>query len=290
MAKKWKYRSKLILVKIKLLHICIPDKYRVWEAYINETKKNKLIIKEKERIYNIPRYQIGIFKISDLMIKFVDSASFLFMYHEIFEKEIYRFKAELNDPLIIDCGSNIGISVLYFKLLYSQAKIIAFEPDPDIFKILKENCTNHKLTDVDLINNAVWDSETVLDFYAEGSDGGRIATISDTDKYVRVPTVRLKDYLSKDNIDFLKVDIEGAELRVIEDCKDVLKNVKLIFIEYHSFVDQPQDIDRILSILKDSGFRLHINSPGLTSGQPLMRLNTYANMDMQLNIYGFRQL
>jgi FkbM family methyltransferase len=42
-------------------------------------------------------------------------------------------------PVIIDCGGNIGLSVLYFKYLFPNSVITVFEPSPPVFEILKEN-------------------------------------------------------------------------------------------------------------------------------------------------------
>ncbi len=54
-----------------------------------------------------------------------------------------------------------------------------------------------------------------------------------------VRTVRLADYLIGDRIDLLKIDIEGAEVPVLEDCAARLDWVDRVFVEYHSFTDLP---------------------------------------------------
>jgi hypothetical protein len=89
-------------------------------------------------------------------------------------------------------------------------------------------------------------------------------------------------------VDFLKIDIEGAETKVLEDCADLLFNVDKLFVEYHSFIGMEQPLPEIFGILKNAGFRLHISAPGLTSNSPFIELRTYSNMDNQLNIYGIR--
>jgi predicted O-methyltransferase YrrM len=58
--------------------------------------------------------------------------------------KIYRFNSLITKPLILDCGANVGVSVLYFKRLYPDAEIIAFEPDEDVFAILKQNYEESK--------------------------------------------------------------------------------------------------------------------------------------------------
>lgn len=221
-------------------------------------------------------------------LKIVDSASFLFFEDEIFQKEIYRFKTDNLQPRIIDCGANIGASVIYFKRLYPDARIDAFEPDKKIFESLKFNIKSFDLKNVELHNTGLWNKDTVLSFYAEGADGGRIAVKGDKDRIIKIKTERLSPYLN-DHVDFLKIDIEGAEYRVLEESKDYLHNVDRVFIEYHSFVAENQkDLSRILLILNEAGYRVNINTPGLNSPQPFIFRNINEKMDMQLNIYAFR--
>jgi FkbM family methyltransferase len=220
-------------------------------------------------------------------LKIVDSASYLFTKKEIFDLEIYKFNSQNEKPFIIDCGANIGLSVIYFKQLFPNAEIIAFEPDDRVFKALRFNLESFQLSDVALIKKACWNEETTLRFYSEGADGGRVAMNFDTEQIIYVETIRLRNFLRR-KVDFLKIDIEGAEIKVLEDCSDLLSNVEKIFVEYHSFIAMEQPLPEILSILKDSGFRLHISAPGLTSKSPFFELSTYTNMDNQLNIYGSR--
>lgn len=225
---------------------------------------------------------------SDIIIP--DAASFLFMYKEIFEREIYKFKTSTDHPYIIDGGANIGLSAIYFRQLYPTAQIVAFEPDPYIYNILKINVSKHDFDNIDCINKGLWDEETDLTFHSEGADGG---TMHLTDQYhssnvIHVKTTSLLPYLNK-KVDFLKIDIEGAEFKVLENVKEKLSLVENIFVEYHSFINIEQNLPELLSILKESGFRLHLNAPGLSSEQPFINLSTYNNMDMQLNIYGYRE-
>jgi FkbM family methyltransferase len=264
------------------------SKFRVLRYFSLNVADDHKLRKEKERISKIPRYKEGSFNFNGQNIKFSDSASFLFMFNEIFERQIYKFKSISDQTFIIDCGANIGLSILYFKQLYPEASILGFEPDPNSFKLLKNNLEQFGYSDVEVLEKGLWNSDTTLSFYSEGADGGRIALSTDLDSINQISTVRLKKYLAYKKIDFLKIDIEGAEVEDIMDCKEELKNVKKIFIEFHSFIGQVQNLDIILKILKDVGFRIHINNPGLTSSQPFVKLNSYAKMDMQLNIYGFK--
>src|SRR5688500_16821497 len=107
-------------------------------------------------------------------MKFTSPFWFLHSVDEIFVQEVYRFPSDSETPVIIDCGANIGLSVLYFKELYKNAKIIAFEADPFICKMLDENLKEYNYNNIESINAAVWKEKTNLRFHAEGSVGGKI--------------------------------------------------------------------------------------------------------------------
>lgn len=233
----------------------------------------------------MPRFQPTVTSIFGKPIEVPDSASFISTFHQIFEAQIYRFQPNTDRPFILDCGANIGLSVIYFKQLYPQSIIVAFEPDREIFETLCRNVASFGYDDVRFVNKAVWNSETEFDFTRDGSDAGRLSLPNDQPTNV-VKTVRLKDYLNH-KIDLLKLDIEGAETQVLQDCADVLNNVEALFVEYHSFVEEPQSLHTVTNILAQAGFRLHIQAP-MPAPHPFIKCNPYMGMDMQLNIFAFR--
>lgn len=246
-------------------------------------------LKESTRIDTLPRYTAADTYLLGKKIRILDNASFRFIEKEIFDQQIYRFHAGNDQPYIIDCGANIGLSIIYFKQLYPAARITAFEPDKSIYDVLELNVASFGLKNVALINKACWNAETTLEFFSEGADGGRKAMQDDkANNIVQVPATRLKDHLQQ-KTDFLKIDIEGAETVVLKDIVDELKNVEKLFVEYHSFLGQEQTLDEIIAVIKNAGFRMHISSPGVHSKSPFEHIDTYAGMDNQLNIYAWRQ-
>jgi FkbM family methyltransferase len=221
--------------------------------------------------------------------EFVDGPGFLFLHDEIIEREIYKFSTDDPAPYIIDGGANVGLSVLYFKQLYPNASILAFEPDPDIFEVLKRNCRSYEFEAVKLSECALWVENGSLGFRKEGSLGGRLAEADNSIADVNVPTQRLRDLLTS-KVTLLKLDIEGAETEVLEDCADRLVNVEKLFVEYHSFADQPQSLHRLLAVIHEAGFRthLHVYDP---SPQPLFHRTIREGIDrvdMNLDIFCYR--
>ena len=205
---------------------------------------------------------------------------------ELFIENNYKFNSDKDCPIIIDCGSNIGLSIIYFKKLFPNAKITGFEPDKSIFKILKDNLNTFGYDDVELVNKAVFTNNGTISFLASGNVGGRICSDKDRENTIQLNTVRLKDFLDKE-VDFLKIDIEGAEYEVIMDCKDKLKNVANLFIEYHSMEKNEQTLDKILKAVKDAGFKYYIKEAWPNQTAPFV--NERKNLfDLQLNIFCYR--
>lgn len=235
---------------------------------------------------NIPRYTKTKATLKGHEIDIPDSASFLFMYKEIFEDHIYKFETSNPVPYIIDGGANIGLSSIYFKLLYPKAKIIGFEPDATIYNYLKKNIEAFNFKGIELINKGLWNKNTILSFKTEGADAGLLTEEGATET---VQVISLKPYLNK-KVDFLKLDIEGAETVVLKDIEENLSLVDRIFVEYHSFIGKPQTINEIIDILIKAKFRIYMSIPGNNSlKSPLMGLESYYNMDFQLNIFGYKE-
>jgi FkbM family methyltransferase len=241
---------------------------------------------ENRRLRSLSRYEATTTRFQGNLIHIVDALTYLVGVDEIFNKRVYEFRAKTSEPIIIDCGANIGLSVLYFKQLYPRGRIIAFEADPTVHEALRKNMQSFGVTGVTVVNKAVWNSETRLKFLCEGADSGRIARHTDEGRLVEVETVRLKPYLQQ-KIDFLKIDIEGAETEVLKDCRDDLWRVDLLFVEYHSHVSEKQNLHELLATLQQAGFRYHIKGVPLAPF-PFLEHPVNMGMDLQLNIFAYR--
>ncbi len=256
----------------------IKNKLKRIRSYLRFRKYKKLWRKE--------RFVPGIVEFKGKNLHYVDGASLFFMLKEIFDTEIYKIKMSEECPYILDCGANIGLAAAYLAKEFPKSEIICFEPDQKVLKALKSNISAFGIEkNVEVVEKGLWSEETILEFYSEGADGGRVKAVGDDKNIVKIDVTKLSKYINK-KVDFLKIDIEGSEFEVLKEITPHLDKVERIFLEYHSFVGQEQCLPEILEILKNAGFRLNINSPGLKSQSPLHSINTYNNMDMQLNIYG----
>jgi FkbM family methyltransferase len=205
---------------------------------------------------SMPRFVPGRAALMGYDIRFADARSLHSQWNEIFVRGGLKFTALSAMPRILDCGANIGLASLYFKRLYPQARITAYEADPDVSAILKTNLSSNGAGDVEVVDAAVWTHSGDVEFRCEGADSGSIASVrTGVEGAVRrVRALRLRDVLAAGDVDFLKLDIEGGEADVIPDCAGVLRRVRAIVAELHEFDDAARRTPAILEFLAAEGF------------------------------------
>jgi FkbM family methyltransferase len=199
----------------------------------------------------------------------------------IFKQGLYAIDGIGDAPTILDVGANIGMASLYLMQRFPKAKITAFEPDPRLAAIFRKNMEAFGYC-VHLDEAAAGTSAAIMGFQPDSGDGGRLSDTG-TD---HVKVIRLKEYLYQP-VDLLKVDIEGAEFDVLMDCRDDLSIVRNLFVEYHSMVSQPQQLPELLTMLRDAGFRLQIQTDHCAVS-PFLGSEISSGMDLRLNIFATR--
>lgn len=228
-------------------------------------------------------------EIAGLKLNYIRPYEVLHTYKDIFEKEIYKFVASSDRPLIIDCGANIGISVLYYKTLYPHSTVIAYEPDKRNFQLLSKNISDNNLQQVSLHEAAVWIETGQISFASNAAEGSSITMTNEGNNVVIVPAVRLSDVLNKyEKIDFLKLDIEGAEDKVVADCGALLLKIENLFLEYHGTVHETQKLVIILKTLSDCGFKVYLNNAANHLQTPFYQKTSGARHDVQLNLFCYK--
>ena len=210
------------------------------------------------------------------------------LYEDIFINHVYDFNPTRPDPRILDCGSNIGMSVLYFKHLYPEARIVGFEPDPSIMTFLRENIDRNGLKDVEIINAALASEPGTITLNSDGGAASHLESYKPDDDATwttfEVPTVRLSDYLDEP-VDFMKMNIEGAEYEVLSECEPRLGQIREMNIEYHRLPGVPCTLHKILELLDRNGFVYVVSDFGLAmygSTRPPVHLDPQARFWRQI--------
>lgn len=218
---------------------------------------------------------------------YISPQDFLHGLKEIFIEEVYNVELP-PQAYVLDCGANIGLSVIYIKEKFPDANVIAFEPDTNNYRLLRQNVQAFGFQQVQLEEKAVWTANTELLFESEGNMGSRIGTGDSGGKKTRA--VRLKDFINK-RVDFLKMDIEGAEYEVIKDIADKLHLVDQMFVEYHGKFSQNKELLEILHLIANAGFSFYIKEAASVYDHPFKfkQLQSQRQYDVQLNIFCVRE-
>lgn len=180
----------------------------------------------------------------------------IFTLAEILHERQYELHVTLPPaPVIVDAGANIGVSALWLAAGHPGARMHAFEPEPDNFRLLSANLRG--LPGMVLNQAAVGDSETpvVLRLAAHGAEHSVVEGASG-EGTVSVPSVRLDHYFERqgiDRVDLLKLDVEGHELRALQGLGDRIDAVQAVIGECH---ERLVDAGAFYAFLESRGFRV----------------------------------
>jgi FkbM family methyltransferase len=168
------------------------------------------------------------------------------------------------------------MSVLFFKALYPEAEVVAIEPHPAAFSLLSRNVERNQLRGVRLINAGVAEADGELTLHFESGDAGSLTASIDPAWGGRwsqtVPAMRVSP-LARETVDFLKLDVEGAEYGVVRDlaATGALANVRETVIEYHEIGSEPGQTRQLPKMLEAAGFQIDSHSFDAAAGHGLLR-------------------
>lgn len=154
------------------------------------------------------------------------------VYEEIFLSNEYDL--DLGEPrIIIDAGAHIGLSSVYFASRYPDARIIAVEPEPSNFEILLKNAENHG--QIKPVQAGLWSKRTSLRIQNVGAATWSFRVVEEPSGS-GIPAVGIPEIMADFNIqqiDVLKIDIEGSEFEVLKNSDSWISSVKTLIIELH---------------------------------------------------------
>jgi len=185
--------------------------------------------------------------------------------YEPLATEIIKKEVKSGD-IVLDIGAHIGYYTLIFaKLVGENGKVFAFEADPTNFNLLKKNIITNGYKNVILIHKAVCNETKKIKLYLCEYNNGmhRIYKSKFCRSHIEIESTRLDDYFEKINfnkqINFIKIDVEGAELDVLRGMSLLLdKNKKLkILTEFTpvSLFEQGHNPEDFIKILDKHDFQ-----------------------------------
>lgn len=153
---------------------------------------------------------------------------------------VKEYKPKEGDT-IIDCGAYVGqFSILASKIVGSEGKVISLEPDPFNFNKLADNIKLNQVENIIALNNGIWNEKCRLKFVQDdhASTIGKCIDENSIDEPISVEVLTLDSLIQEldlKKVDFIKMDIEGAEIEAIKGAEHLLSqfNPNLAIASYH---------------------------------------------------------
>lgn len=157
--------------------------------------------------------------------------------HGIREPQATRYLQSIMRPewVVMECGANIGYYALQEARIVKE--VIAIEPTPDSFKVLSDNIKLNDYKNIRAYRMAMGDHNGEAKFeISKACNWNKIASKDNKDKAdnLTVNMFTIDSFLNGQKIDYLRMDVEGYELRILKGMTETLKNSKpRMFIEVH---------------------------------------------------------
>jgi len=185
----------------------------------------------------------------------------------------YRFK---KGDMVVDAGAYNGLSTIYAALKVGpKGKVVAIEPDPYTRQILTRNINLNHLKNVIIVAKGLYSKPTKMNFDVQGI-GSRLQIYNQnipTINTIRVDSldnILLKD-LKINKVDFIQMDIEGAEVEALKGCKKIVmlnKGIQFAIASYH-IVNGERTSHQLEKIFESYGLKAETKN--------IFHLTTYAN-------------
>jgi FkbM family methyltransferase len=184
------------------------------------------------------------------------------------EKDFFAFiDAIEKEGAILDVGANIGIMTYHLATRFKDRKIIAIEPMPNNFAILKRIVDKNKLTNVELVANAVGEEKAVLKMVlplnGKVKMQGLAHVVHDSidewneGEQIDVNCERLDDITNGAKIAGIKMDIENFEFFALKGAADLLKRDKpVVYLELW----ENENRDKCFEFLRTLAYQAFIQS------------------------------
>lgn len=210
--------------------------------------------------------------------------------HEPLETALVKREVKEGN-VVVDLGAHIGYFTLTFaRLVGEKGRVIAFEPDPENFALLRRNVEINSYRTVTLLQKAVSNQTGRTRLYLPARDRATprpqtIFDLGDGRKSIEVEVVRLDDYFAghEGRIDFIKLDTEGAEFGAIQGMASLLRRNRplRILTEFWPFGLKRSGVEPAdyLGLLREYGFRVYRVVAPVKEADPAELLRMYSTED-----------
>jgi len=182
---------------------------------------------------------------------------------EIWNAKVYddpRFPIQTHD-VVVDIGAHIGGFGIRAAGLARQ--VFAYEASGKNYAILEKNLQLNVIQNLRINNKAVSHQGGEMKFFMPSDNGALGSLLQDPHSPMEiVQAITLTDIIEDNNIeqiDFLKLDVEGAEYDILFSCpKETLEKIRYIVMEYHEFHNGVHNHRDLLNLLRSNGFQVSV--------------------------------
>jgi FkbM family methyltransferase len=181
------------------------------------------------------------------------------VFYKIFIKKEYRLDFPMNPRVILDVGANTGYSSLWFAMNYPSATVYAFEPEKSNFAVLVHNSKKHPC--IKAFKYAIWYRNSYLKLRNAAAEKWAFAVQETQNRgesqFLGITLDQVIEHLGIQQIDILKMDIEGAEKRIFEEPHlQWLQITDVIMIELHDHISWGAS-SMFYKAMRQYGFHTH---------------------------------
>ena len=178
-------------------------------------------------------------------------------------EEYFRWYRPQAGDTVFDIGAHCGVSTYHLaQSVGPQGRVVAFEPDPGNFELLRRNVERHGLRQVVPVQAAIASESGTLRFNAEGTIGSALVSLlhrESVGKTVSVEAFRLTEAFERWGVPaFCKIDIEGAEVDVLRDSAETLRRypVQVVIDTNHPRPDGTMTDRDVENVLRGCGYEV----------------------------------
>jgi FkbM family methyltransferase len=246
--------DKSILLFLKIIYLTLRVSIRI---VLGKKRTDRLYIKRNIGFNSFLYQSLKFFGIGNSMLLKVTVPKYDYKFYCRMNNEDYTFMTGHEDEIeehftpkggdtVVDIGAHAGhYTLISSKRVGANGKVIAIEADPSNFEILNRNIKLNGLTNIIPLNYAVYSKQTKLKLYLPDEESGfsiyntiMVNRAKTGEKFIEVNANTL-DYLLQQNgirdANWIKIDVEGAELEVLKGAHNILSNSKdiALLIEVH---------------------------------------------------------
>lgn len=205
------------------------------------------------------------------------------------EKEVKHVFTPKQGEVIIDVGAHIGAyTIRHAKIVGKDGLVIALEPDPENFRLLNENVKLNKLSNVVALRMAAYGSDGTSILYRKGSSEHSLISAhhEEFNGEINVPTITFDTLVRKfdiNGVDWVKIDVEGAELAVLEGASNVLRIIRNLVVEVWY-----ENAEELLRMLRQEGYKIAVLSCNESNMYVLAERKSRAHHNEEFEVLGKR--